>query len=246
MGPRLRKMQIGQELALWWGMRNRTSEGETAMDYQELLARLLRIAADGLDAGTREGRPQQSSSSGPCECEVGVRARREILLAEYDATGRTATEHETSVWQSGGIIFAAAIGGVVYVLANFSHDLWGVVATVLTAGGAMLLLQCWIRLQDRLHELTTVHMYRRQEIEKELGMLDSRYIDWLDSHHWCREPHFPPTEKERPLFENARCKAGCAMTPGSAHRNRVLMARIAQGAWALTVILQALWYYLDP
>ena len=150
------------------------------------------------------------------------------------------------------------------MLANFSHDFWGILATGLTAGGAIWLLQCWISLLNRWHELTTVHVYRRQEIEAELGMLDSRYIDWLDwRDHPSREsycPYFPPTEKELPLFENARrglverARAGknarrkvCRiMAPRSGHDSRVRMAQIAQIAWAFTLLVQGLRYYFDP
>ena len=105
----------------------------------------------------------------------------EILLKEYELAQTAFYEIEKNVWNTANIFVVLSIGGI-SILVTLSQHNWANLAVVAGIGLVSIsILWIWRGIIRRWWDIQNVHIYRMEEIETQVGMWKSRYIDYLDT-----------------------------------------------------------------
>ena len=162
----------------------------------------------------------------------------DILLKEYELTQAAYYEIEKNVWTSASIFVVTSLGGI-SILATVREHNWASFAMV---GGvalaSILVLWTWLNITRRWWDIQNVHLYRMYEIETELGMWKSRYVDYLDkSRIFGRRLPADPTNDPR-LY--ALDQAIPRYSQARVHRRMRLLLLILMTGWLALIVRELL------
>lgn len=165
----------------------------------------------------------------------------QALLKEYEGSAMTINHLTSLLWISSALVVLLTAAGAGYLLINVPADVFGVLLVGAAAGFGLALLACCWLLQHGWSALIGVHVYRRLEIESELGLLANRYADCLEAAGEGRQQMFPPAESEAEAFASVeRSFQGMRTYPQIVRRIRVIILILAALTWGVTLVLQLL------
>jgi len=103
---------------------------------------------------------------------------------------------------------------------------------------SILVLWTWLNITRRWWDIQNVHLYRMHEIEAELGMWKSRYVDYLDKSRILgqRSPANPTSEGRLYALDQAIARYSRARV----HRRLRLLLGILISGWLALLIRELL------
>ena len=127
----------------------------------------------------REAR-EESVSAEQAVMKVPPRNRWQVLLIEYELLDSYWAQLHQRVWLSGMVVVGLSMVGVTFLATMLETGTQETLNMIGLVGGvATLLTVGWWLLLRRLFTVQRVAEYRRNEIERELGMRSSLYLTFL-------------------------------------------------------------------
>ena len=128
---------------------------------------------------TRETR-EESVSAEQAVMRVPPRNRWQVLLIEYELLDSYWAQLNQRVWLSGMVLVGLSMVGITFLATMLDAGVQETLNMIGLVGGvASLLTVGWWLLLRRLFTVQRVAEYRRNEIERELGMRSSLYLTFL-------------------------------------------------------------------
>lgn len=134
----------------------------------------------------RNPRPQVQEKEDPAESttmNVPPRNRWQVLMVEYELLDSDISTVSQRVWMSGLVLIGLSLLGLAY-LANLKPGVQDTTRVIGLVGGvgSLLALGWWVLLR-RLFSAQHIAEYRRNEIERELGLRSGLYSTFLRQSH---------------------------------------------------------------